>query len=210
MQLIRRLHDNWEQQKDKYLQTKEYKIIYLTSVCVVLAEAEDLGSRMAMIFFEKALAPFIKAVHLSLFNPRTAATLAQSIFSPLAITSAMVPSTPIFRLDWRCAKAGSPLSVKLLARSSNLSGSAAFGKKCGNMRSSANRPAFKQSRAKVQFISRIERVSRRASSSKSWFLVYISPIFSAEKRGTFQYKYEGGISKQTKGDERKTKHYSRI
>jgi hypothetical protein len=42
----------------------------------MLAEAEDLGSKMAIIYFEKAFAPFIKLVHLSLFNPRTAATLA--------------------------------------------------------------------------------------------------------------------------------------
>jgi hypothetical protein len=72
--------------------------------------------------------------------------------------------------------------MKLLARSSNFSDGFSFGKKCGNILSSAARPTYKQSRARVQFISNTERVSRRASSSRSWFLVYISPIFSAEKK----------------------------
>jgi hypothetical protein len=35
---------------------------------------------------------------LSLFNPRTAATLAQSTFSPLAATRAIVSWTPISNL----------------------------------------------------------------------------------------------------------------
>jgi hypothetical protein len=51
------------QQKQKYLQVKEYKVVYLTSVCAVLVAAKDFGSRIAMSFFEKALALFMKVVH---------------------------------------------------------------------------------------------------------------------------------------------------
>lgn len=95
----------------------------------------------------------------------------QSTFSPLAATRAIVPSTPIFKLAWRCAKAGSSFPLKCLASWSNLSGRSFFGKKCGKRRSNAVRADFKHSRAREQFNSRTVRVSRRWSSSKSWFLV---------------------------------------
>jgi hypothetical protein len=82
-----------------------------------------------------------------------------------------VPSTPIFKIAWRCAKDGSSCPLKCLASWSNLEGSFVFGKKCRKMRSSVVRAAFKQSCTKPQFSSRTVRVSRRQSSSNSWFLV---------------------------------------
>jgi hypothetical protein len=50
--LIRRLHKWSGAEKGENIYKKmEYKLVYLTSVRVVLVEAEDLGSRMEMSFF---------------------------------------------------------------------------------------------------------------------------------------------------------------
>jgi hypothetical protein len=51
--LIRRLHKWLGAAKGEsiYKKKKEYKLVYLTSVWAVLAEVENLGSRMAMSFF---------------------------------------------------------------------------------------------------------------------------------------------------------------
>lgn len=84
LRLIKRLHKWLGKARGDNIYNKgkkgECKLVYLTFVWAVLAEAEDFGSRKAISFFEWSLASFTRVFHFSVVKPLTAVAFAQSTF----------------------------------------------------------------------------------------------------------------------------------